>query len=173
MTRFGDFWKPSVANVLTKVAQIYKSLSGLFWKHQFSSNYCRGYFWGNFGKNLATFYFSIWSHWCPLRPSTARTNLLKPFQEKKKEIFIVHAAGYASVVPLLMYSSQRRQPNQHGNKKYLFKNTIVSRSQVPTFYSFEGDAYNVGRATPLQIFTAAYFFLIGQFPACFSSFSSF
>ena len=46
VTRLGEFLKILVTIFLRSVAQIYRRLFGLFWKHQFSSKNCRGHFLG-------------------------------------------------------------------------------------------------------------------------------
>ena len=57
MIRLGDFWMFSVANFLTKVAQILDDFWGFFRKTSILSKNCWGYFLVNFWMYLVNFLF--------------------------------------------------------------------------------------------------------------------
>ena len=63
--RLGCFWKVLSRNFLTKSRPNIWLLNRLFWWSDFL---CQKFTvvtsWATVGKNLATFYFKIWSHWC-------------------------------------------------------------------------------------------------------------
>ena len=77
VTRLGDFWKFLATKILAKEAQMIGNFLGYLEKPYSYVKTALATFCTSFGKNWATFYSNIWSHWAAtivLQKSTEEAN---------------------------------------------------------------------------------------------------
>ena len=104
VTRLGNFWKFEVTKFLTKIAQIFGHYLGHFEKLWILRKSCFRYFFGDFWKSLATFYFNIWSH-CRTTTTTIMIHSKRDRMNARKKI------GDWAVVEWLLSNAEVRGSN--------------------------------------------------------------